>query len=89
MLAAARRYMCDTVPMTNWGRVYYTNVISGCILLAVLPFCQQEHAVIRQLSFSTWQAALLLLSCCVGVGMSHATFLTRSSVSATAGVVIG
>lgn len=83
------KYMCDTVPMTNWGRVYYTIVISGVILLAVLPFCCHEHQVIQQFDLKSWQTALLLLSCFVGVGMSHATFLTRSSVSATAGVVIG
>ncbi|KAF6261593.1 hypothetical protein COO60DRAFT_1459090 [Scenedesmus sp. NREL 46B-D3] len=65
------KHTCDTVHMSNWGRVYYTNLLSGLALLMVFP------------------CLLLFLSCAVGVCMSHAGYLMRSNVSATAGVVVG
>jgi solute carrier family 35 len=83
------KHVCDTVSMTNWGRVYYTNFLSCCALVLVFPFCRGEHALLRTVSVSGPQAALLLLSCIIGVCMSHAGYLMRSNVSATAGVVVG
>jgi hypothetical protein len=58
--------------MTNWGRVYYTNFLSALALLLAFPFCSSEHKVLRSFEFSNGQVALLLLSCTVGVCMSHA-----------------
>ncbi|WIA34583.1 hypothetical protein OEZ86_012903 [Tetradesmus obliquus] len=83
------KHVCDTVKMTNWGRVYYTNFLSALALLLAFPFCSSEHQVLKNFEFSNGQVALLLLSCSVGVCMSHAGYLMRSNVSATAGVVVG
>jgi GDP-mannose transporter len=83
------KYTCDTVIMTNWGRVYYTNFLSSLALLAVFPFCKGEHKLLKSYVFTTPQVILLVMSCAVGVGMSHAGYLMRSNVSATAGVVVG
>jgi uncharacterized protein (UPF0332 family) len=58
--------------MTNWGRVYYTNFLSALALLLAFPFCSSEHEVLRNFEFTHAQIALLLLSCTVGVCMSHA-----------------
>lgn len=82
------KFLCDTVHMTNWGRVYYTNGIAGACLLAIFPFCKQEHSVILTFTFTPQFHALLALSCVVGVCMSHSGYLVRSTVSATAIVVI-
>jgi solute carrier family 35 len=83
------KHVCDTVSMTNWGRVYYTNFLAAIALLVVFPFCAAEHEVLRAAEFGPGQVTVLLLSCAVGVCMSHAGYLMRSNVSATAGVVVG
>lgn len=66
------KHVCDTVKMTNWGRVYYTNFLSALALLLVFPFCSSEHEVLRSYAFPVGQVVLLLLSGIVGVCMSHA-----------------
>jgi GDP-mannose transporter len=83
------KHMCDTVKMSNWGRVYYTNVLAGLFLALVFPFCSHEHAAMAAAGFTGPQIFTLALSCLVGVAMSHAGYLMRSNVSATAGVVVG
>jgi hypothetical protein len=64
--------MCDTVKMSNWGRVWYTNILAGVLLAAVFPFCSQEHAALAAAGFTAPQTITLALSCIVGVAMSHA-----------------
>jgi GDP-mannose transporter len=83
------KYTCDTVVMTNWGRVYYTNFLSSLALLAVFPFCSGEHELLKNYNWTPPQVILLFVSCMIGVCMSHAGYLMRSNVSATAGVVVG
>lgn len=83
------KHMCDNVHMSNWGRVYYTNLLAGGVLALVFPFCSSEHEAILSAAFTPGSIAVLALSCAVGVGMSHAGYLMRSNVSATAGVVVG
>lgn len=83
------KYTCDTVIMTNWGRVYYTNFLSSLALLAVFPFCTGEHELLKNYAWNPPQIILLFVSCAIGVCMSHAGYLMRSNVSATAGVVVG
>jgi GDP-mannose transporter len=75
--------------MSNWGRVYYTNILSGVVLALIFPFCSHEHLALSLSGFSVPQMVTLGLSCVVGVAMSHAGYLMRSNVSATAGVVVG
>lgn len=83
------KYMCDSVVMTNWGRVYYTNLLSAAVLTAIFPFCSEEHKFLMHYDFKPPQVMLLLLSCIMGVCMSHASYLLRSNISATASVVVG
>uniref|UniRef100_A0A383V2L7 Sugar phosphate transporter domain-containing protein n=1 Tax=Tetradesmus obliquus TaxID=3088 RepID=A0A383V2L7_TETOB len=83
------KHVCDTVAMSNWGRVYYTNFLAAMALLLVFPLCSGEHEVLRAAAFDIPQVSVLFMSCAVGVCMSHAGYLMRSNVSATAGVVVG
>jgi len=83
------KHVCDTVHMSNWGRVYYTNILAGMVLLAAFPFCTSERDVLRATDFSWNKVMVLGLSCIVGAGMSHAGYLLRSNVSATSSVVVG
>lgn len=64
--------MCDTVKMSNWGRVWYTNILAGVLLAVIFPFCSQEHAALAAAGFTAPQLFTLALSCIVGVAMSHA-----------------
>jgi GDP-mannose transporter len=66
------KHVCDTVAMSNWGRVYYTNFLAAMALLVVFPMCTGEHEVLRAAAFSLPQVSVLFMSCAVGVCMSHA-----------------
>jgi GDP-mannose transporter len=84
------KFLCDSMPnMTNWGRVFYTNFMSATALAFVFPFCKGEHELLKHYTFTPPQIVLLFMSCAIGVCMSHAGYLMRSNVSATAGVVVG
>jgi GDP-mannose transporter len=64
-------------------------VLAGVFLALVFPFCDHEHKAMAAAGFTGPQIFTLVLSCVVGVAMSHAGYLMRSNVSATAGVVVG
>lgn len=87
------KFVCDTVQMTSWGRVYYTNLLS-CFPVLALAFAFQEIDTIAgkdQLNF-VWDnttIGVLLLSCAVGIAMSYSAFLLRALVSATSFTVVG
>ena len=86
------KYVCDTVAMTSWGRVYYTNLLS-CLPVLALAFAFQEIDTItgKDQSF-TWDSTaigILLLSCAIGIAMSYSAFLLRALVSATSFTVVG
>ncbi len=80
--------MCDTVKMTNWGRVYYTNGLALVPLALVLPSLG-EHNKLASVQWTFSVVMPLLLSCVVGVCMSHASYLLREAVSATLFTIVG
>lgn len=86
------KYVCDTVAMTNWGRVYYTNLLS-CVPVFFLVFAFQEGDVILGKDgvheWNVASVAALLVSCVVGIAMSYSAFLLRAMVSATSFTVVG
>ncbi|GFR42891.1 hypothetical protein Agub_g3883 [Astrephomene gubernaculifera] len=82
------KHMCDTLVMTNWGRVYYANLLALLPLLVAVPL-MGEPAVLAGLSWGGGRVAVLALSCALGVGMSHASYLLREAVSATAFTIVG
>ena len=82
------KHVCNTVEMTNWGRVLYTNSMSMPLCLLVsLAF--REDVTVSELEWNASQTFFLLLSCATGVAMSYSAFLLRSSVSATSFTVVG
>ncbi|EFJ50624.1 hypothetical protein VOLCADRAFT_80147 [Volvox carteri f. nagariensis] len=82
------KHMCDTVKMTNWGRVYYTNFLAFVPLFMALPFLN-EPGVLMNLEWSFGAIATLTTSCVLGVAMSHASYLLREAVSATLFTIVG
>lgn len=86
------KYVCDTVHMTSWGRVYYTNLLS-CVPVFVMMFAFQETDVVTGKDgvheWTSTAIAALTVSCVVGVAMSYSAFLLRAMVSATSFTVVG
>ena len=75
--------------MGNWARVYYANLMSAPLLAGVLLFSYQERALLAATKWTLWTAGPTLLSCVVGVAMSHASYLLRSHAAATTAAVVG
>lgn len=74
--------------MTNWSRVYYTNAIALGPLLLALPLASEQD----RLSLVFWTPAVImpvLLSCLLGICMSHSAYLLRDTVSATLFTIVG
>ncbi|KAK3274820.1 hypothetical protein CYMTET_17018 [Cymbomonas tetramitiformis] len=82
------KYVCDTVPMTSWGRVYYTNILS-LIPVTLLGLGFNEHTMIAEFTWTGPSIYALVLSCLCGIGMSYSAFWLRSLVSATSFTVVG
>ncbi|PNW69845.1 hypothetical protein CHLRE_18g748997v5 [Chlamydomonas reinhardtii] len=82
------KHVVDTVRMTNWGRVFYGNFMALPPLLLLLP-ALGEHRTLAALAWAPHQVAVLALSCLMGLGMSHASYLLREAVSATFFTIIG
>eukprot|EP00198_Chlamydomonas_reinhardtii_P002048 XP_001691384.1 sugar nucleotide transporter [Chlamydomonas reinhardtii] len=82
------KHVVDTVQMTNWGRVYYGNFLA-LIPLAVMVPVMAEHNILAAVVWTAPKAFILALSCLMGVGMSHASYLLREAVSATFFTIIG
>lgn len=83
------KHMCDTVPMGNWARVYYANMMSAPLLAGVLLFAEKERALLAATKWTMSNAGPVLLSCIVGVAMSHSSYLLRSHAAATTAAVVG
>lgn len=82
------KHMCDSVAMTSWGRVYYTNALAVAPLLVLLPSLKEQD-VLFSLDWTPLVIFPLLFSCVVGLCMSHAAYLLRDAVSATAFTIVG
>jgi solute carrier family 35 protein len=108
------KHMCESVQMTSWGRVYYTNALALLPLIIILPSISEQEILykvdwnlaVRRHAFSSCCHQLestqplpafynyqvlgpLILSCLVGVCMSHASYLLRDAVSATMFTIVG
>ncbi|KAG2450957.1 hypothetical protein HYH02_004229 [Chlamydomonas schloesseri] len=82
------KHVVDTVRMTNWGRVFYGNFMALPPLLLLLP-ALGEHTTLAAVAWEPHKVAVLVLSCLLGLGMSHASYLLREAVSATLFTIIG
>merc|ERR1712072_212943 len=82
------KHAVDGVKMdSNWGRVYYTNMIASAPLL--LSSSREYAASLGAMAWSVQSVGALSLSCALGVAMSYFAFLARKSVSATSFTIIG
>merc|ERR1711865_1002533 len=80
------RRIIDVVPMSsNWGRVYYSNILS-CMPLPFLAYQQQEQA---PAVWSTSAVFVFVLSLILGTSISYFAWATRSLLSATSFSVLG
>ena len=78
------RHLCAPTPhLTPTG-----NFMALPPLLLLLP-ALGEHRTLAALAWAPHQVAVLALSCLMGLGMSHASYLLREAVSATFFTIIG
>jgi len=82
------KHMCESVKMTNWGRVYYTNLLALPVVAVMLPSVGEQIAL-NAITWTPQVLAPLLLSCAVGVAMSHSSYYLRDTVSATFFTIVG
>ena len=82
------KHAVDSVKMeSNWGRVYYTNLLACVPILAHTAYSRED--IPTPDAFTSGAMAALALSCGLGVGMSYFAFLARKLVSAASFTVIG
>ena len=75
--------------LTNWGRVYYTNLL-GIVPLLVLSVAFDETSQLAStVQWSTPTIVWLVVSCALGVAISYFQFLARFHVSTTSFLVLG
>mmetsp|Transcript_31708 Transcript_31708/g.70492 ORF Transcript_31708/g.70492 Transcript_31708/m.70492 type:complete len:340 (+) Transcript_31708:293-1312(+) len=82
------KYVCDTTVMSNWSRVYYTNVLAAipvAVLMPVLPETKQVYEGMTDVA----TIIIIALSSIGGLAMSHSAYVLRDSVSATSFTVVG
>jgi solute carrier family 35 protein len=81
------KHIVDTINMTTWDMVWYTNVASLVVLFPLILLFGDDIELER----NKLQEQLLpvALSCVTGLALSVASFRLRSEISATSFVVIG
>jgi len=81
------KHVADTVKMeSNWGRVYYTNLLSAVPLLFLFGASSEMDA----LADASAAGFLMVMGTVVlGCGMSYFAWAARAAVSATSFTVIG
>jgi GDP-mannose transporter len=82
------KHKVDTVKMTTWTQVYYTNALASPLLLVIL-ISTGELAVLQVFTWTPMSIFWLLTSAVMGVAIAYFSFLARSAVSATYFTVIG
>eukprot|EP00618_Florenciella_parvula_P032786 CAMPEP_0119477880 /NCGR_PEP_ID=MMETSP1344-20130328/7858_1 /TAXON_ID=236787 /ORGANISM="Florenciella parvula, Strain CCMP2471" /LENGTH=361 /DNA_ID=CAMNT_0007511979 /DNA_START=87 /DNA_END=1169 /DNA_ORIENTATION=+ len=80
------KHAIESVKMeSNWGRVFYTNLLACFPLLGTGIYAETTGVV----EWTNASIAALFVSCMLGVGMSYFAFLCRKMCSAAAFTVIG
>jgi len=86
------KHVIDTVPMSNWGRSYYNNLLS-LVPLCCFALANNELNKFGDLyedgAFSFGVLVIVFLSCVVGIGISISGFMCREAISATSFSVVG
>mmetsp|Transcript_19939 Transcript_19939/g.39147 ORF Transcript_19939/g.39147 Transcript_19939/m.39147 type:complete len:308 (-) Transcript_19939:307-1230(-) len=82
------KHVTNTVEMTTWGRVYYTNALP-VIPLFFIMYYTGEFEKLSSMELGFVSQFWLFLSCACGVAISYYAFLCRAAVSATSFTVLG
>lgn len=82
------KHKVDTVKMSTWGRVYYTNAIATPIIFLVMMLTG-EIQVLWTFAWTFSSLLWLTLSCFCGVAIAYFAFLARAAISATYFTVVG
>lgn len=82
------KHITNTVKMTTWGRVYYTNMLP-VVPLFIIMYSQGEFDSLATFQFTLASKSWLLISCACGVAISYFAFLARAAISATYFTVVG
>lgn len=84
------KHIANTVKMdSNWGRVYYQNLMSSFPLLAIFLVSPDYNVLTTQVDFNFYTLKYFALSVILGTAMSYFAWLARSLVSATYFSVVG
>lgn len=71
---------------SNWGRVYFTNLLASIPLLVNIIY-REEIVTVK--SISGWGLMALLWSCCLGLAMSYFAYMARIYLTAAHFTVVG
>jgi len=83
------KHKVDSVPMSNWARVFITNSVASLPLLLIGAVNGDLATAFVHHEWDRASMGALLVSCALGTAMSYFAFLARSSVSATYFTIIG
>ena len=81
------KHITNTVKMSNWGRVFYSNFLASCPLVFTFINDADEIEALRNMSFDAFIA--VFISVALGVGMSYFAWSARSLLSAASFTVVG
>lgn len=81
------KHVKNTVKMSNWGRVFYSNFLASLPLLFTFINDPDEIEALKNMSFSAGIA--VFISVALGVGMSYFAWSARSLLSAASFTVVG
>lgn len=79
------KHVVDTVEMSTWTRVYYTNALPVIPLLCVFLASGEYEQLMTKPFITPW----LLASWVFGISISFFGFLTRQALTATAFTLVG
>lgn len=82
------KHKVDTVKMTTWTQVYYTNSLATPVLVGIL-IATGELETLEAFHWTSVSLFWLLTSAAMGVAIAYFSFLARTAVSATYFTVIG
>jgi GDP-mannose transporter len=83
------KYAVGSVQLSNWGRVFYTNLLATVPLLLLTLAFGEIGQLTKGATWTVPSTTFLLISCAIGTAMSYFQFLCRYLVSATSFTVLG
>ncbi|KAL3765007.1 hypothetical protein ACHAWO_001969 [Cyclotella atomus] len=81
------KHITNTVKMSNWGRVFYSNFLAACPLVFAFIGDEEEMEALKNIDFGAGMA--VFISVALGVGMSYFAWSARSLLSAASFTVVG